>query len=106
MREAPESRFNAAEAFHQLMLGYSKKEIYNPLAEKDEWAASHPLEPVYVSELMCIIEAKATLEEDNLKAYNYLNFCRLMAIILETKSGSATMTADWPSWRFSTILPY
>lgn len=85
VREAPESRFNAAEAFHQLMLGYSKKEIYNPLAEKDEWAASHPLEPVYVSELMCIIEAKATLEEDNLKAYNYLNFCRLMAIILENK---------------------
>lgn len=34
---------------------------------------------------MCIIEAKATLEEDNLKAYNYLNFCRLMAIILENK---------------------
>lgn len=85
VREAPESRFNAAEAFHQLMLGYSKKEIYNPLAEKDEWAASHPLEPVYVSELMYIIEAKATLEEDNLKAYNYLNFCRLLAIILENK---------------------
>lgn len=85
VREAPESRFNAAEAFYQLMLGYSKKEIYNPLAEKDEWAASHPLEPVYVSELMYIIEAKATLEEDNLKAYNYLNFCRLLAIILENK---------------------
>ncbi len=85
VREAPESRFNAAEAFHQLMLGYSKKEVYNPLAEKDEWAASHPLEPIYVSELMYIIEAKATLEEDNLKAYNYLNFCRLLAIILENK---------------------
>ncbi len=85
VREAPESRFNTAEAFHQLMLGYSKKEVYNPLAEKDEWAASHPLEPVYVCELMCIIEAKATLEEDNLKAYNYLNFCRLLAIILENK---------------------
>lgn len=85
VREAPESRFNAAEAFHQLMLGYSKKEVYNSLAEKDEWAASHPLDPVYVSELMYIIEAKATLEEDNLKAYNYLNFCRLMAIILENK---------------------
>lgn len=85
VREAPESRFNAAEAFHQLMLGYSKKEVYIPLAEKDEWAASHPLEPIYVSELMYIIEAKATLEEDNLKAYNYLNFCRLLAIILENK---------------------
>lgn len=34
---------------------------------------------------MYIIEAKATLEEDNLKAYNYLNFCRLLAIILENK---------------------
>lgn len=85
VREAPESRFNAAEAFLQLMLGYSKKEVYNPLAEQDEWAASHPLEPIYVSELMYIIEAKATLEEDNLKAYNYLNFCRLLAIILENK---------------------
>lgn len=34
---------------------------------------------------MSIIDAKATLEEDKIKAYNYLNFCRLLAIMLDSK---------------------
>lgn len=33
---------------------------------------------------MGIIDAKATLEEDNIKAYNYLNFCRLLAIMIDS----------------------
>lgn len=44
-----------------------------------------PIEKVYVSEMMSIIDAKATLEEDKIKAYNYLNFCRLLAIMLDSK---------------------
>jgi len=85
LRESPESRFSLADAFHQLMLGYAAHEVYNPKNEKDELANALPMNKVYVSELMNIIDAKATLEEDNIKAYNYLNFCRLLAIMLDSK---------------------
>ncbi len=85
LREAPESRFNLTDAFHQLMLGYANHETYNPKEEKDELTNSRPIDAVYVGELMSIIDAKATIEEDNLKAYNYLNFCRLLAIMLNNK---------------------
>lgn len=74
LRESPESRFSLADAFHQLMLGYANHEVYNPKEEKDELANAVSMNEVYVSELMAIIDAKATLEEDNIKAYNYLNF--------------------------------
>lgn len=85
LRESPESRFSLADAFHQLMLGYANHEVYNPKEEKDELANAVSMNEVYVSELMAIIDAKATLEEDNIKAYNYLNFCRLLAIMLDSK---------------------
>ena len=85
LRESPESRFSLADAFHQLMLGYAGHEVYNPKAEKDELANAITIDKIYVSELMGILDAKATLEEDNVKAYNYLNFCRLLAIMLESK---------------------
>ena len=84
LRESPESRFSLAEAFHNLMLGYANHEVYNPKAEKDELADAMDMDSVYVSELMGIIDAKATLEEDNIKAYNYLNFCRLLAIMIDS----------------------
>ena len=83
LRESPENRFNITEAFHQLMLGYTNHEVYNPKEEKDELSNAHPISKLYVGELMAIIDAKATLEEDNVKAYNYLNFCRLLAIMLD-----------------------
>ncbi len=67
------------------MLGYAAHEVYNPKNEKDELANAMPIEKVYVSEMMSIIDAKATLEEDKIKAYNYLNFCRLLAIMLDSK---------------------
>ncbi len=85
LRTSPESRFGLADAFHQLMLGYASHEIYNPEANKDELANAQPLSETYVGELMGLIDAKATLEEDNIKAYNYLNFCRLLAIVLDSK---------------------
>lgn len=85
LRESPESRFGITEAFHQLMRGYANNEVYNPKEEKDELENAVSMNPVYVAELMGIIDAKATLEEDNIKAYNYLNFCRLLAIMLDSK---------------------
>ena len=85
LRNSPESRFSLSDAFHQLMLGYAGHEIYNPDAEKDELANAQPISKTYVGELMGIIDAKATLEEDNIKAYNYLNFCRILAIMQENK---------------------
>ena len=84
LRESPESRFSLGEAFHNLMLGYANHEVYNPQAEKDELADAMVMDKVYVAELMGIIDAKATLEEDNIKAYNYLNFCRLLAIMIDS----------------------
>ena len=85
LRESPESRFGITEAFHQLMRGYANNEVYNPKEEKDELENAVSMNPVYVAELMGIIDAKATQEEDNIKAYNYLNFCRLLAIMLDSK---------------------
>ena len=85
LKESPESRFSTPDAFHQLMLGYANHEVYNPQEEKDELANARPMEPIYVGELMGIIDAKATLEDDNVKAYNYFNFCRILAIMQQNK---------------------
>ena len=85
LRESPESRFGLSDAFHNLMLGYSNHEVYNPEADKDELATAVNMDKEYVAELMGIIDAKATLEEDNIKAYNYLNFCRLLAMMLDSQ---------------------
>ena len=85
LRESPESRFSVSEAFHHLMLGYANHEIYNPEKDKDELENTRTIAPAYVGELMAIIDTKATLEEDNVKSYNYLNFCRILAILTENK---------------------
>lgn len=89
LKEAPESRFNVTDAFHQLMLDYANHEIYNPEKDKDELENAHPIDEMYVRELMGIIDAKATLEEDNVKSYNYLNFCRILGILLGDKERTA-----------------
>lgn len=89
LREAAESRFSASEAFHQLMLGYANNETYNPANEKDEIAEARSIDPIHLYELMNIIDAKATLEDDNVKAYNYLNFCRIFAILLGNEERTA-----------------
>ena len=89
VRESPESRFCVSEAFHQLMLGYANRETYNPHKEIDELEDVCTLDKAYVTELMAIIDTKATLEEDNIKSYNYLNFCRLLAIITDSKERTA-----------------
>ena len=82
LRESPESRFSVSEAFHQLMLGYANHEVYNPEKDEDELESAHLMDKIYVGELMAIIDTKATLEEDNVKSYNYLNFCRILGILL------------------------
>ena len=103
LRESPESRFGITEAFHQLMRGYANNEVYNPKEEKEELENAVSMNPVYVAELMGIIDAKATLEEDNIKAYNYLNFCRLLAIMLDSKGARQLITTVvLPCWNSST----
>ena len=68
-----------------MMLGYANHEVYNPEKDKDELENVRLIDQAHVGELMAIIDTKATLEEDNVKSYNYLNFCRLLAILLENK---------------------
>lgn len=89
LRESPESRFSTSDAFHQLMIGYANHETYNPQKDKDELETAHQIERCYVGELMAIIDTKATLEEDNVKSYNYLNFCRTLAILMDNKERTA-----------------
>ena len=89
LRESPENRFSITDAFHQLMLGYANHEVYNPEKDKDELESARLIDKLYVGELMAIIDTKATLEEDNVKSYNYLSFCRILAIILENKERTA-----------------
>ena len=86
LKESPESRFSASEAFHMLMLGYANHETYNPEQDKDELENIRTIDKAYVAELMAIIDTKATLEEDNIKSYNYLNFCRTLAVMMDNKS--------------------
>ena len=82
VQESPQNRFSSSDAFHRLMLGYSNRDIYNPQQDKSEIVEAQAVGRERIVELMGIIDAKATLEEDNVKAYNYLNFCHVIAQIL------------------------
>ena len=71
-----------ADAFHRLLLGYTGGEVYDNTNDKISSDTILSVDARHVTELMNIIETKATIENDNLLSYNYLCFCKLLAILL------------------------
>lgn len=78
LKNAEDERFSTSDAFHQLMVNYADKGIYIEQEEEiDE--ESVQLEDSHVTELMRTIEEVANNEENYIKGYNYLSFCRIIA---------------------------
>lgn len=74
---------SVAEAFHRLMVNYAGGEVYDIVTGSS--AAEEEVRTMdkrSVRELMFIIDAKATIENDSVRAYNYLSYCRLIAKLL------------------------
>ena len=84
VRMAPEKQLTLADAFGTLMRLFSNGDVYEEAEEEDEdIVAPDIIERSKVKELMNIIDNVASLENDYIKAYNYLGFCRMMAHIIE-----------------------
>lgn len=93
IREISERRFSIADALHKLLLWYAEGRVFttdtdveggttqesSPVLEQDV------IERPHVEELLAIIDAKATIEEDYKLSYHYLAFCRLLTILLGLK---------------------
>ena len=75
-------RFTVEQAFHNLMDLYRDEELYT--AKEDEEATDEVMDRSHVFELMYIIEAYAGTEENYVKAYNYINFCKVLARMLDS----------------------
>ena len=82
-QDVEDTSFSVSAAFHQLMINYAYGEVY--LRGSDEEAQRElttTLDKSRTRELMSILESYAELEDDNIKAYNYISVCRIMARML------------------------
>lgn len=79
---------SVGEAFHNLMVGYAEGNVYSAQSEDTGNGGDADVRTVddrHIHELMNIIDAKATIENDNINAYNCLCYCRLLAVLLGDK---------------------
>lgn len=80
---APDNNITLADAFGNLMRLYSGDDVFVEKEEsKDESVPVDTIETAKVREIMHIIDNVASLENDYIKAYNYLCYCKLIAHIL------------------------
>lgn len=87
VRMAPERQLTLADAFGNLVRLYSEGYVYEEAEEdEDDIVAPDLIEKNKVRELINIIDNVASLENDYIKAYNYLGFCRLIAHIIENEN--------------------
>lgn len=83
-RIAPEVKLTLADAFGVLMNLYSNGDIYEVVEENEEEdSAPDMIEKSRIKELMNIIDNVASLDNDYIKAYNYLGFSKMIAHIIE-----------------------
>lgn len=90
VRELPDTPFNQADSLHALMLWYTQRRVFTASEPPEETPADGAPQPAeqnvieqrHVEELLAIIDAKATIEEDYKKAYHYLSFCHLLTCLL------------------------
>lgn len=83
VRMAPEIMLTLADAFGNLMRHYSNGDIYEEAEFDEDMVAPDIIEKSKVKEMMNIIDSVASLENDYIKSYNYLGFCKLVAHIIE-----------------------
>lgn len=83
---------SVAEAFHRFLLNYTDGETYSAAADSTD-VAVRSVDSSYVCELMNIIDAKAMLDDDNVRSYNYINYCRLIAMLLGDSERTAFYTS-------------
>ncbi len=83
VRIAPEKVLTLADAFGNLMRHYSNGDVYEEEEFDEDMVAPDIIERSKVKEMMNIIDSVASLENDYIKAYNYLGFCKLMAHVIE-----------------------
>lgn len=85
-RIAPEKVFTLADTFGNLIRLYSNGEVLEIDEEEtgnDEFEATDVIEKPKVKELMAIIDNIAALENDYIKAYNYMGFCKTLAYVID-----------------------
>lgn len=82
-RLAPEKTLTLADAFGTLVGLLSGGDTYQEETEEDEDAAPDIIEKPRIRELMNIIVHEASLDNDYIKAYNYLGFSKMIAHIIE-----------------------
>ena len=75
--------FSLSDAFHNLMENYANNEVYFS-EDEEENNAIDVIDASYVNELMNIIEAYSSCENDYIKAYNYISFCRVISKIINS----------------------
>lgn len=74
-------KWSMAMAVHRLLLNYSGAEVYHDDDEESQTDVT-TLERSHVLELVKIIESYAATEDDYIKTYNYIAFCRLLCKML------------------------
>lgn len=82
LRDLNDSNFKVSRAVHKLLTNYAYDEVYIK-SEAGQNDFQDTLDEEYVYELMNVIEAYAGIENDYLKAYNYISFCRIIARMLK-----------------------
>lgn len=75
-------RFTVEQAFHNLMDLYRDDELYT--VKEEDTDTDETIDRDHVFELMYIIEAYAGTEENYIKAYNYINICKVLARMLNS----------------------
>ena len=84
LRIAPEKQLTLAEAFNNLIEIFSSGDVYEETVEtEEEVEGPDVIEKERVREIMNIIDNVASLENDYIKAYNYLGFSRMIAHVIE-----------------------
>ncbi len=83
VRDAGPTEFTTQRAFHNLMVLYAYGEVYTQDESVEEDNQKVIMEESHVGELIRIIDVVASIENDYVRRYNYLAYCRLMAKILQ-----------------------
>ncbi len=83
LRDADPTEFTIQRAFHNLMVLYAFGEVYTEEGQNEEESQKAFMQESHVAELVNIIDVVASTENDHIRRYNYLAYCRLLAKILQ-----------------------
>ncbi len=86
LRDADPTEFTTQRAFHNLMVLYAYGEVYTENEQNEEESQKAFMQESHVAELTNIIDVVASTENDHVRRYNYLAYCRLLAKILQKDS--------------------